>query len=126
MVEPSQGLLSALPGAINIAPTYAYPAMTIKELRLIAAEKGIADDAIEHARDADDPKAELLALIRAHDDAPTPAPIDFGSKTVRELREIAATAGVTHKEIEVARDGNDPRGELIALIVAHNAPKQGP
>jgi hypothetical protein len=125
-VEPFQSLPGDVPGANNMAPTYAPPTMTIKELRLIAAQKGIADDAIEHARDADDPKAELLALMRAHDDAPTPAPIDFGNKTVRELREIASTAGVTHEAIEAARDGSDPRGELIALIVAHSALKQGP
>jgi hypothetical protein len=100
--------------------------MTVKELRLMAAEKGIADDAIEHARDADDPQAELIALIQAHDNAPAPAPIDFSNKTVRELREIASTAGVAYEAIEAARDGDDPRGELIALIAAHNAPKQGP
>ena len=117
-----------VPGATNtdVTPTYAPPSMTVKELRLMAAEKGIADDAIEHARDADDPTAELLALIQAHDNAPTPAPIDFGSKTVRELREMASTAGVAHEAIEVARDGNDPRNELIALIAAHNATKRWP
>jgi hypothetical protein len=90
--------------------------MTAKELRLVATGKGVSDDAIEIARDAHDPRAELIALIQAHENTPDPAPIDYGSMTVGELREMASKAGIAHEAIEDARDGDDPRAELIALI----------
>ena len=39
--------------------------LTVKELRARAAAEGVADDAIEEARDGDQPKEELIALIVA-------------------------------------------------------------
>ena len=44
--------------------------MTVKELRGIAAGMGIDDSKIEEARDANDPRAELIALISS---SPHPA-----------------------------------------------------
>ena len=154
-VEPSQDLPGAVPD------TSQYGAMSVKELRKIASDKGIDDDAIERARDAYNPQAELVALIPAHEAEAAAAaeakraeeekakaeakaaaaaeakraeeekakdspPTNYGSMTVKELREIAAKKGVAHEAIENARDGDDPRAELIALSTTLSAPKQGP
>ena len=111
------------PGAVP--NTDKYGEMSVKELRLMASSKGIDDDAIEHARDAHDPQAELVALIKDHDSR-SPAPIDYSSMTVRELRQIASERGIAHDAIERARDGDDPKAELITLIMTESGPKQGP
>jgi hypothetical protein len=52
------------------------------------------------------------------------AVIDYGSMTIGELREAASKAGVAHEAIEHARDGNDPRTELIILITARTEPEE--
>ena len=154
-VEPSQDL----PGAVTDISQYG--AMSVKELRKIASDKGIDDDAIERARDADNPRAELVALIQAHEakaaaaaeaqraeeekakaEAKAAAAAEakraeeekvksrsllsnYGSMTIKELREIAAKKGVAHEAIEHARDGDDPRAELIALITTQSAVDYG-
>ena len=47
--------------------------------------------------------------------------------TVKELRGIAAGLGIDDSKIEQARDANDPRTELIALISSSPHPAyQGP
>ena len=48
---------------------YVQPAimqMNAKELRAEAKELGVDADAIENARDGDDPKGELIKLIEAN------------------------------------------------------------
>ena len=112
----SRGYIYMPHSADDASGGHSYGEMTAKELRLVATGKGVSDDAIEIARDAHDPRAELIALIQAHENTPDPAPIDYGSMTVGELREMASKAGIAHEAIEDARDGDDPRAELIALI----------
>ena len=70
--------------------------------------------------------AELIARIEANASAPTPAPIAYGSMTVRDLRDAASKSGVAHEAIEQACDGEDPRAELIALITSQTRSAQGP
>ena len=41
-------------------------------------------------------------------------------RQVRELRQRAAAAGIGADEVEEARDGDDPKTALIALIVSHH------
>ena len=41
--------------------------------------------------------------------------------TVKDLRQRAATAGVAGDRIEEARDGNDPKRDLIALVLGRQA-----
>ena len=59
--------------------------------------------------------------------ASTPAPaaaapaadvpnMDLHTRTVKELRAMAAEAGASDEAIEAARDGDDPQGDLIALL----------
>lgn len=126
-VQPSQNIPGAMPhSADDASGGHSYGEMTAKELRLVATGKGVSDDAIEIARDAHDPRAELIALIQAHENTPDPAPIDYGSMTVGELREMASKAGIAHEAIEDARDGDDPRAELIALITTQSEQGLGP
>jgi hypothetical protein len=85
--------------------------MTVKELRGIAAAQGVSPDDIENARDGDNPRQDLIALIKS-----SSAVADLDSMTVKELRGIAAEQGVSADDIERARDGNNPKQDLIALI----------
>jgi hypothetical protein len=70
------------------------------------------------ARDADDPKAALLALIATA----KPDPAALQTLSLKDLRAKAAAAGVPANQIEDARDGDDPKQELIALVMATVAP----
>ena len=120
MLERESQVAATVSAAVDIGDATraerSYTAMTVKELRLVAARKGISDDAIEDARDGQAPREELIALIQAHNTTPDPAPSDYGSMTVGELRELASTKGIAHEAIEDARDSDDPRAELLALI----------
>ena len=114
------------PAAAAATPTFApaplaAPAAAgsnVRELRAQATAAGVPPDAIEEARDADDPKAALLALIAAA--KPDPAALQI--LNLKDLRAKAAAAGVPANQIEDARDGDDPKQELIALIMATVAP----
>eukprot|EP01046_Picozoa_sp_COSAG06_P020789 COSAG06_NODE_1537_length_9151_cov_2.179187_3_plen_1388_part_00 len=110
----------------------AAPAATgsnVRELRAQAVAAGVPPDAIEEARDADDPKAALIALIVAATLVASQAPMPVGSTAaeqeaelqacgVPELRKKAAKAGCDDDAIEEARNTDDPKAALIALIVA--------
>jgi hypothetical protein len=114
------------PAAAAATPTFApaplaAPAAAgsnVRELRAQATAAGVPPDAIEEARDADDPKAALLALIAAA----KPDPAALQTLNLKDLRAKAAAAGVPANQIEDARDGDDPKQELIALIMATVAP----
>ena len=118
-VSPMQQQVPLQPAAPTFA--LAVPAATgstVRELRVQATAAGVPPDAIEEARDADDPKATLLALIAAA----KPDPAALQTLNLKDLRAKAAAAGVPANQIEDARDGNDPKQELIALIMATVAP----
>ena len=121
-VSPMQQQVPLQPAAPTFAPApLAVPAATgstVRELRVQAAAAGVPPDAIEDARDADDPKATLLALIAAA----KPDPAALQGLNLKDLRAKAAAAGVPANQIEDARDGDDPKQELIALIMATVAP----
>ena len=85
--------------------------MTVKELRGIAAAQGVSPDDIENARDGDNPRQDLIALIKS-----SSAVANLDSMTVKEIRGIAAEQGVSADDIERARDGDNPKQDLIALI----------
>eukprot|EP01043_Picozoa_sp_COSAG02_P032706 COSAG02_NODE_2197_length_9546_cov_12.648354_4_plen_255_part_00 len=92
-------------------------AMTMKELREHAASCGISADAIEAARDGENPKMELTQLIEAY--RMPPSGPDLTAMTMKELREHAASCGISADAIEAARDGENPKMELTQLIEAH-------
>ncbi len=100
-----------------------YDAMTLKGLRSAAVGMGLDDEAIEEARDADDPKAALIALLNAHD-LPTQPAVDYSIMNSKDLRASAAHLGIEHEAIEEARDADDPKAALIALINTHTNSRQ--
>eukprot|EP01047_Picozoa_sp_COSAG01_P006390 COSAG01_NODE_230_length_21075_cov_13.811603_29_plen_563_part_00 len=83
--------------------------MNVGALRQEAASKGVPAQQIEAARDSDDPKGALIALMRQ---------AELRTMNVGALRQEAASKGVPAQQIEAARDSDDPKGALIALIVA--------
>jgi hypothetical protein len=99
-------------------------AMTVLALRQNAQALGCRANEIEEARDGNDPKGELIALIQEHM-ARSPPPVDLAAmkvelaqKSVGELRKQAASSGVADDQIEHARDSGDPKAALIDLITA--------
>eukprot|EP01043_Picozoa_sp_COSAG02_P030494 COSAG02_NODE_1948_length_10297_cov_13.589429_2_plen_224_part_00 len=54
--------------------------------------------------------------------ADMPPAEDLSAMTVKQLRDRAASVGVSANQIEDARDSDDPKGELIKLIVGQRAP----
>jgi hypothetical protein len=93
--------------------------MTLVDLRRRAADVGVPASQIEDARDGDDPKRELIALITA-------AAPPLSSLGVGELRRRAASAGVPAHQIEDARDSDDPKSALIALITSGGKAMRAP
>jgi hypothetical protein len=94
-------------------------ALNVGQLRQRAASVGVDAAAIEHARDSDDPKAAIIALIEAV--PPPPAPVkaaELQVMTVGQLRKRASESGVDAAAVEIARDSDDPKAAIIALIVA--------
>jgi sRNA-binding protein len=93
--------------------------LNVGQLRQRAASVGVDAAAIEHARDSDDPKAAIIALIEAV--PPPPAPVkaaELQVMTVGQLRKRASESGVDAAAVEIARDSDDPKAGIIALIVA--------
>jgi hypothetical protein len=100
------------------APPAAASTTTVKELREQAVAAGVDSDAIEEARDQDDPKAALLALIASA----KPDPVMLRTMNTKDLRIKAGAIGVGADAIELARDSDDPKEALISLIMAAVAP----
>jgi hypothetical protein len=101
-------------------------ALNVRQLRQRATSVGVDAAAIEHARDSDDPKAAIIALIVAraqsketgadHDSQHHQAML--AALNVGQLRQRATSVGVDAAAIEHARDSDDPKAAIIALIVA--------
>eukprot|EP01051_Picozoa_sp_SAG22_P004563 SAG22_NODE_247_length_13918_cov_7.885375_7_plen_1317_part_00 len=101
--------------------------LTLRELRKRAIAAGVDADDLEDARDGDDPKAEVSGLIieREVDAAVMGLSADqrkdallaeLSMLSLRDLRKRAVAAGVDGDDLEDARDGDDPKGEISALI----------
>ena len=128
---------SALPGqplvkaAISTNPPAGLDAMrtqlmglSVGELRQRAAADGCEESQIEDARDAKDPRSELIDLIMEQA-SKAPPQVDLGALrvelsllSVKNLRERATTAGVDVDALEEARDAHDPVQAIIELILA--------
>jgi hypothetical protein len=107
--------------------------LSLRELRQRAVDAGVESDALEDARDGEDPKAEISALIvqkelaesdaRRHaaagpslEECKAALRAELSLLSVRDLRKRAVAAGVDGDALEDARDGDDPRAEMSALI----------
>ena len=111
------------PAPLGAAPTYMPPpapdldSLSTKELRQKAEEMGIGPEAIELARDSDDPQAELKSLIVSASAAAPPTIVeDLSGLSTKELRQKAEEMGIDPGAVELARDSDDPKTALIALI----------
>eukprot|EP01047_Picozoa_sp_COSAG01_P088983 COSAG01_NODE_21204_length_913_cov_1.009828_1_plen_224_part_01 len=105
--------------------------LNVGALRRRARDDGVAPAAIEEARDGDDPKGELIDLIvrlaerRQAEEARLRSQRaleeELHTLNVGALRKRAQTQGVDAARVEEARDGDDPKAELIQLILARAA-----
>ena len=149
MITPPLSPKSRNPPAIPITARTKSPrketaaslsGLTVQELRQRAADEGVNDGAIEHARDGMDPTAELVQVIleqwqkqrdeeaaelQRQRDAEDASALrrqqteqELQGLTVGELRRAAADQGVTAAAIEDARDAAQPRAELTKLVFA--------
>jgi lambda repressor-like predicted transcriptional regulator len=104
--------------------------MRLKELRKRARAAGLTEDELDDAVDSDDPKgaviAQLLGIEAAAEAAAAEAAMTsrFGDvgrlKTLKlsELRKMATEAGVDHGALEDALDTGEPKGAVVALMLA--------
>jgi hypothetical protein len=102
--------------------------LSLKELRTRAEADGVDKDQIEEARDGDQPKEDIIKLLIAkHAGGGTAAALEaelaqleteLVQLSLKELRTRAEADGVDDDRIEEARDGEQPKGDIVNLIVA--------
>ena len=84
----------------------------------------------QEARDQDEPKQAVIALIVNAEHAKVDAAAreaatlravkaELQQLKMPDLRKRAAAAGASAEAIEDARDGDDPKADMIELILAH-------
>ena len=95
-----------------------YQGLPVRELRCRAEALGVDATALSDARDSHDPITAIVELIVAAEQGNAAQVQRLNALSVGELRKLAAAKeGVSDEAIEAARDGDDPKGELIALLV---------
>eukprot|EP01051_Picozoa_sp_SAG22_P012557 SAG22_NODE_1317_length_4765_cov_2.131590_1_plen_197_part_10 len=102
--------------------------LSVRDLRKRAIAAGVDGDALEDARDSENPKDEISCLIVAAelvDDTASAAAereaalhAELCLLPIRELWKRAIAAGVDGDALEDARDSENPKGEISCLIVA--------
>jgi hypothetical protein len=92
-------------------------ALSVGELRQRAAAVGVDPALVEQARDGDDPKGDLVALILQHAPAAIPDANELAGLSVGALRQRCASLGIDPALVELARDSDDPKAELIAMLL---------
>ena len=96
--------------------------LKLPELRKRAAAAGVSQDAIEEARDDDELKLAIIALIKAtvaRNEAKQRAQAaELQQLKLPELRKRAVAAGVDPDALEEARDSDEPKPAIIGLILA--------
>ena len=128
-VAPPQQLVPMAITAPAAAPTSSLDLelqqLKLPELRKRAAAAGVSHDAIEEARDSDEPKPAIIVLIKAtaaRNAAKQRAQAaELQQLKLPELRKRAAAAGVDPDALEEARDSDEPKQAIIGLILAKRA-----
>ena len=128
-VVPPQQLVPMAITAPAAAPTSSLDLelqqLKLPELRKRAAAAGVSHDAIEEARDSDEPKPAIIVLIKAtaaRNAAKQRAQAaELQQLKLPELRKRAAAAGVDPDALEEARDSDEPKQAIIGLILAKRA-----
>eukprot|EP01045_Picozoa_sp_COSAG04_P003348 COSAG04_NODE_135_length_23774_cov_40.993918_11_plen_2893_part_00 len=97
-------------------------------LRKRAKATGVADEEIDAAGDAG--KSALVSLILAHEkqakDPLAPLRTELEGLKPSALRRRAKSAGAADEEIEEAEDSDDPKGDMISVVLAQAADAHGP
>ena len=125
--DPKSELIALL---LELAPpatdASALAGMSVGALRQRCAALGANPARVELARDSDDPKRELIALLLelAPAGGGGPSRAQLQGMSVGELRQMAVQAGVGPNSIDAARDGDDPKADLIELILGLGGPPQ--
>lgn len=117
-------LAAAREGAAQRARTAELAHLKLPDLRKRAAAAGATEDDIEDARDSDNPKEALMELILAQQEKSAATTAEFEGLTLKELRQRAIEAGVDADDIEDARDADEPKEAMIALLLAKAAAAQ--
>eukprot|EP01046_Picozoa_sp_COSAG06_P005739 COSAG06_NODE_259_length_18912_cov_53.912614_18_plen_1085_part_00 len=119
---PPSGVVTESVGAGNATTLV----QELRALKLTALHKrvvslGLDADAVEHAMDQPDPSAALVALIVANS-PPEPPPStslareELEAMRVRDLVQRAQANGLGEAALD-AMDADDPRGELVELLL---------
>ena len=124
--DPKAELISLLvalaPPAMDDAG--ALSAMSVGQLRQRCAALGVDPARVELARDSSDPKRELITLLMHAGGGGGPSRAQLQDMSVGQLRQQCAALGVSPNSIEAARDGDEPKADLIELIAGLEGPPQ--
>ena len=97
-------------------------AMRLRELRKRARDSGVDADALEETTSASDQKGAVIALLLEHTAAnavaDTSSTAHLHAMSLKDVRALAREAGVDEDALEDTMDMEDPKGAVIALIVA--------
>eukprot|EP01046_Picozoa_sp_COSAG06_P021714 COSAG06_NODE_1644_length_8819_cov_13.898624_5_plen_1191_part_00 len=96
--------------------------MKISALRKRASAASAADEDVEAATDAEEPKSALIDLILDSQPETVADPVaalreELSGMKISALRKRAATAGATDEDVEAATDAEEPTPALIDLIL---------
>eukprot|EP01052_Picozoa_sp_SAG31_P002380 SAG31_NODE_84_length_27014_cov_3.743006_7_plen_1064_part_00 len=127
-----RGRMRASVGGATTVSLAASTLLTLsnKQLRLRAREAGAAEDDLELVLDSEHPKQELVELITRLQSAAPEAGTAAYAKALetmsnKELRQRAMAAGATSKQFENVADSEDPKQELISILVELERPGDG-
>eukprot|EP01046_Picozoa_sp_COSAG06_P043972 COSAG06_NODE_5849_length_3246_cov_5.579600_1_plen_1082_part_11 len=97
-------------------------AMRLRELRKRARDSGVDADALEETTSASDQKGAVIALLLEHTAAnavaDTSSTAHLHTMSLKDVRALAREAGVDEDALEDTMDMEDPKGAVVALIVA--------
>lgn len=92
--------------------------LRLSELQKKARASGIPSDQVDDAADADDPRQELIGLILETLQASGAAlRAELGELRLGSLQKRARAAGLDGDRVDDAADADDPKTELIAMIM---------
>ena len=103
----------------------------LRELRNRARHAGVEEERLEECLDSADCTAAVIDLLLATQRVAAPTgsaarAAELESLSLRELRARARLVGVDEEKLEDCLEKEDQRGEIIALLLAHDVPAAEP
>ena len=97
--------------------------LKLRSLKKRAAAAGVAEEALEAAKDADNYMDAIIELIVSRECAAASAAAalrtELSGMRLTALIKRASAAGVSEASLDDAEDGEDHKGALVDLILAH-------